>query len=127
MYITIDTASGVPIYLQIINGIKYAIAVGSLKSGDQIPSVRELSSQLTINPNTVLKAIRELEHEKVITIKRGVGAFVSKSGISIKKNERRRIISEMLSKVISQAHHFKISDTRLHDLLQKELKKFKKS
>ncbi|OGL49765.1 MAG: hypothetical protein A2161_00390 [Candidatus Schekmanbacteria bacterium RBG_13_48_7] len=127
MFINIDTSSGIPIYLQIMNGIKYAIAMGSLKPGDQVPSVRELSAQLRINPNTVLKAVRELEHQDILTIKRGLGAFVTNAESSITEKEREKIIRELLSKAISQSIHFKISDKKMHQIFEDELSKFKKS
>jgi GntR family transcriptional regulator len=126
MYIPIDPASGVPIYLQIINGMKYAIAMGSLKPGDQIPSVREISAQLRINPNTVLKAIKELEHENIIFIKRGMGAYVANADSSITEREREEIISEMLKKAVTQAIHFKVSPQRLKQIFDRETKKFDK-
>src|SRR5438045_1981010 len=68
---------GVPIYLQLMEQVKHAIETGALQPGDQLPGIRPLAEQLVINPNTVAKAYRELEHEGVIDLRHGAGAFVT--------------------------------------------------
>jgi len=68
---------GVPIYLQLMEQVKHAVETGVLRPGDQLPGMRPLAEQLVINPNTVAKAYRELEHEGVIELRHGAGAFVS--------------------------------------------------
>jgi GntR family transcriptional regulator len=72
-------ASGVPIYLQLMEQVKYAIETGALRPGDQLPGIRKMAESLVINPNTVAKAYRELEHEGVIEVRHGSGAFISHS------------------------------------------------
>src|SRR5882724_7863360 len=72
-----NPASGVPIYLQLIEQVKHAVETGALRPGEQLPGIRHLSEELVINPNTVAKAYRELEHEGVIELRHGAGAFVS--------------------------------------------------
>src|SRR5512141_1626903 len=67
---------GVPIYLQLMEQVKHAIETGALKPGDQLPGIRPLAEDLVINPNTVAKAYRELDHEGVIELRHGAGAFV---------------------------------------------------
>ena len=74
-----NPSSGVPIYLQLIERVKHAIETGALHAGDQLPGIRPLAERLVINPNTVAKAYRELEHEGVIELRHGAGAFVSAS------------------------------------------------
>ena len=71
---------GVPIYLQLMEQVKHAIETGALRPGDQLPGIRPLAEELVINPNTVAKAYRELEHERVIELRHGSGAFVSENG-----------------------------------------------
>ena len=66
MYIKVNPESGIPLYFQIIKQIKYLVACGALKAGDQLPPVRDLAMQLRINPNTVARAYHELRHEKII-------------------------------------------------------------
>ena len=68
---------GVPIYLQLMEQVKHAIETGALRPGDQLPGMRPLAEELVINPNTVAKAYRELEHEGVIELRHGAGAFVA--------------------------------------------------
>src|SRR5205823_365731 len=70
---------GVPIYLQLMEQVKHAIETGALRPGDQLPGIRPLAEELVMNPNTVAKAYRELEHEGVIELRHGSGAFVSRN------------------------------------------------
>jgi GntR family transcriptional regulator len=75
----IDTHSGVPPYLQISQQVRRALKLGLLEQGDQLPTVKEVVARLAINPNTVSKAYRELEHEGLVAARIGVGTFVAKS------------------------------------------------
>jgi len=78
--LTVDPRSGVPIYLQVIEQVKRSVALGILGSGEQLPTVKQLALDLTINPNTVAKAYRELERDGVIETSPGRGSFVKSSG-----------------------------------------------
>src|SRR5438034_6386580 len=73
----LDTRSGVPTYLQLVQQVRQAIRLGILGAGDQLPTVKEVVSSLAINPNTVLKAYRELDREGLVEGRRGIGTFVS--------------------------------------------------
>jgi GntR family transcriptional regulator len=73
----LDTRSGVPTYLQLAQQVRQAVRLGILRPGDQLPTVKEVVSSLAINPNTVLKAYRELDREGVVEGRRGVGTFVA--------------------------------------------------
>ncbi len=75
----LDTHSGVAPYLQIVQQVKQALRLGLLEVGDQLPTVREVVAQIAINPNTVLKAYRELEHEGLIASRPGQGTFVQRT------------------------------------------------
>src|ERR687885_2940282 len=72
-----NSSSGMPIYLQLMEQVKHAVDTGALKPGEQLPGIRPLAEELVINPNTVAQAYRELEHEGVIELRHGSGAFVS--------------------------------------------------
>jgi GntR family transcriptional regulator len=72
----LDQRSGVPTYLQLVQQVRQAIRLGILQSGDQLPTVKDVVGSLAINPNTVLKAYRELDHEGLVVARRGVGTFV---------------------------------------------------
>jgi GntR family transcriptional regulator len=75
----LDPASGVSTYLQLVQQVRQAIQLGVLREGDQLPTVKEVVAELAINPNTVLKAYRELEHEGLCTGRPGVGTFVTRT------------------------------------------------
>src|SRR3954468_1564369 len=79
MILHLNTASGVPLYLQLIEQVKHAIETGVLRAGDQLPSVRQIAEELLINPNTVARAYRELEHEDIVELKQGSGAYIRES------------------------------------------------
>jgi GntR family transcriptional regulator len=79
MALNLNPASGVPLYLQLMEQIKHAIETGVMRTGEQLPSVRQMAEDLVINPNTVAKAYRELEHEGVIELRHGAGAFIRES------------------------------------------------
>ena len=87
MLVTLDNRDVRPLYLQIMDEIRRAIAVGKLKAEDPLPSVRDLASELVINPRTVSQAYQELEREEVVYVKRGQGTFVSPT---TKRNSRER-------------------------------------
>jgi GntR family transcriptional regulator len=78
--LTVDPRSGVPLYLQIIEQVKRAVAMGALAPGEQLPTVKALALNLTINPNTVARAYRDLEHDGVIETSPGRGSFVRSTG-----------------------------------------------
>ena len=103
MLLSIDITSSVAVYVQIENHVQFAIASGRLQPGDQLPSVRELSEQLEVNPNTVAKAYRDLEVMGLLYTRRGMGVFVNK-GIESKCREdcRKRIIGR-LHEVVAEA------------------------
>jgi GntR family transcriptional regulator len=75
-----NPSSAAPVYLQLIEQVKHAIDVGALRPGDQLPGIRRVAEDLVINPNTVAKAYRELEHDGVIELRQGAGAFVTENG-----------------------------------------------
>jgi GntR family transcriptional regulator len=75
----LDARSGVSPYLQLVHQVRHALRLGLLDEGDQLPTVKEVVGRLAINPNTVLKAYRELEHEGLVSARPGVGTFVTKT------------------------------------------------
>jgi len=75
-----NPSSGVPVYLQLMEQVKHAIETGALRAGEQLPATRKVAEDLVMNANTVTKAYRELEHEGVIELRKGLGAFVARNG-----------------------------------------------
>src|ERR671929_1115259 len=90
MLLRANPSSGIPIYLQLMEQVKHAIETGALRPGDQLPGIRPLAEELVINPNTVAKAYRELEHEGIIELRHGAGAFITGAAREKKLTERVR-------------------------------------
>lgn len=111
-----------PIYRQIIDQIKYQVATGALKEGDQVPSVRQLASQLAVNQNTILKVYNQLCAEKVLRIERGSGTFVAASKQTISAAERKKTVAAILREAAVQAVHLNISLEQMTEQLEKEYK-----
>ncbi len=78
--LSVDARSGYPIYLQLVEQIERGVAIGALKPGEQLPTVKQISSDLVVNPSTVSRALRELEHAGVVTSFPGRGAFITENG-----------------------------------------------
>ncbi len=89
----IDSASGVAPYMQLVQQVRQALRLGLLRTGDRLPTVKEVVAQVAINPNTVLKAYRELEHEGLATGRPGLGTFVTRSlaGSSLAAHDALRV------------------------------------
>lgn len=79
MIFRINHSSGVPLYVQLIEQIKHAVETGALKAGDQLPTIRQVAVDLVVNPNTVVRGYRELEHEGVVELRHGSGAYIRES------------------------------------------------
>jgi GntR family transcriptional regulator len=75
----LNQSSGIPLYLQLMEQVKHAVETGALREGDQLPTIRKVAEDLVMNPNTVVRAYRELEHEGVLELKHGSGAFIKES------------------------------------------------
>ncbi len=100
MQIRIDYDSGVPIYVQIMDRVKHLVATGMLKPGDQLPTIRQLSVELRVDPNTVVHAYRELDREGVISTQQGRGTFISEHPDSEQLSQLRR---ERLNVIVGDA------------------------
>ena len=103
MQFSIDPKSGVPFYRQIIERVKFGIAGGRLTPGDQLPTVRRLAADLSVNPNTVIRAYREMEIEGVLNTQQGSGTFVSDQRPEIDDLERRRMLDQILTELLARA------------------------
>ncbi len=100
MQIRIDYDSGVPIYVQIMDRVKHLVATGMLQPGDQLPTIRQLSVELRVDPNTVVHAYRELDREGVISTQQGRGTFISEHPDSEQLSQLRR---ERLNVIVGNA------------------------
>jgi len=99
----LDLRSGVPVYRQLIDQVRGAMASGALSAGDQLPTVRQLAVDLAINPNTVMRAYRELELGGLLETHQGTGTFISDKKLEQKSEERERQLSQMVSEFAARA------------------------
>src|SRR6185369_6015756 len=99
----LDLHSGVPVYRQIIDQVLAGIAAGSLAAGDQLPTVRQVAVDLEINPNTVVRAYRELEIRGVIETQQGMGTFVANKKIKQDEVERQRRLTQIVTDFVARA------------------------
>jgi GntR family transcriptional regulator len=104
----ISSADGVPIYLQIVNQVKYLIAAGRLAAGDEMPPIRVLAEQLLVNPNTVARAYRELEAAGLVEKRRTAGTYVSDQGSPLARKERLRILTERIDALLAEASQMNV-------------------
>jgi len=116
-----NPASGVPIYLQLMEQVKHSIETGALRPGEQLPGIRPLAEQLVINPNTVAKAYRELEHEGVIELRHGTGAFVSGTARTKKVTDRLRAGQVIVGSAVERLRKSGITDEEIRRLFEAEL------
>jgi GntR family transcriptional regulator len=101
--ISLDHHSGVPIYRQIISQILYAVARGDLPPGTQLPTVRQLAVELSVNPNTVIKAYKELEIRGNLETQQGTGTFISDAEVSITPAEKKRVLTSLCKDMVGRA------------------------
>ena len=127
MFINIDPSSGLPIYIQIAQQIKTAVAMGRLQPEDPLPSVRQLAVELAVNPNTVARAYLDLEIEGVIYKRQGAGTFVSSQGVEMSKGERRRVLNELLEKALVEGVNLGLSERELRDAFERLLEKIQQA
>jgi len=99
----LDMQSGVPVYRQIMDQIHGAIAASALRAGDQLPTVRQLAVDLSVNPNTVVRAYRELEIRGVLTTQQGIGTFISSKTVAPDEAERQRKLTQLVGELMAKA------------------------
>jgi GntR family transcriptional regulator len=107
--IRIDPQSAEPLFTQVVFAVKSAVARGTAKAGDRLPSVRDLARELAINPNTVVRAYELLERDGVLVRRQGAGCFVSDRGSDLAAAERRRQLQELLRRTATEAFHLGFS------------------
>src|SRR5690242_6224532 len=103
LHFQIDLQAGMPVYRQILDQIKYYVASGILKPGDRLPSIRELAQTLAVNPTTVVRVYADLEHEGVVEMQHGRGAFVTARSFRMSSAQRDRKIRELARRLVVEA------------------------
>jgi len=118
LHVNISQGDGVPLYQQLIRQIKHLIATGRLLPDDELPPVRVLAQQLVVNPNTVVRAYRELETEGLIYKRRGAGTYVADKGTPYTQEECKRILGERADTLLVEARNLGYSLDELIGLLK---------
>jgi len=116
-----NPSSGVPIYLQLMEQVKHAIETGALRAGEQLPGIRPLAEELVVNPNTIAKAYRELEHEGIIELRQGAGAFVAEHAGTRKDADRLRAAQATVATAIDRLRDRGVTDDEIRRLFEAEL------
>lgn len=127
MQIHIATHNGVPVYLQIVQQVKYLVAAGRLAAGEELPPIRVLAEQLVINPNTVARAYMELEREGVVVKRHGSGTYVSDEGSPLARRERLKIITKHADALLAEARQMGVDFDELLALLKERRKNLNSS
>jgi GntR family transcriptional regulator len=122
MMMTIDPASFVPIYEQIITGIKNRISLGVLRPDESLPSIRDLAGELVVNPNTVARAYRELEREGLITTRKGKASFVAGGSPALFRREKQRLLAEICDRAVEYASKFGFTAEEIEAAFEESLK-----
>lgn len=116
----LDLKSGVPVYRQLIDQVLIAVASGTLSAGDQLPTVRQLAVDLSINPNTVVRAYKELEIRGMLTTQQGTGTFITAKKVKQDEVQRQRRLTQMVGEFVARASAdgYTVEDimARLHEL-----------
>ena len=119
MFEHVNIHSSVPVYQQIENEVRFAVASGRLEEGDQVPSVHEMSEKLRVNPNTVAKAYRDLEVMGLVFTRRGMGVYINKSAKAKCRDAVRDQIATRWREVVGEAKAAGMSLKELRDILEK--------
>ena len=121
MVFQINFKSGKPVYLQVVDQIKAAAASGALQPGESLPSIRPLAEELRVNRNTIAKAYSELESLGVIETQAGRGCFLKENHSPLRKEVRRKLLTEEIDQAIVQAHHLQVPRDEFVDLVNERL------
>ncbi len=119
MYLPLDFNSGVPIYRQIVNTVRYYIATGRLLAGEQVPSIRELCAKLRVNPATVNRAFRELEASGYLETRRGLGTFVADTPPKLNLTDAQEVLAEKVLALLTEAYRLGLSSDDLIEITER--------
>lgn len=126
MWLEINPRSSVPIYQQVVDGVKELIARGILVSGERIPTVRELAVELSLNPNTIAKAYQRLEQEGIIETMRSRGTFVAGRTEVLDMEAARQQLVDLLEKVLVEAYHLGLTREDIKQLFEDSMHNWEK-
>jgi len=118
-FFRLNASSGVPLYLQLMEQVKHAVEIGALRPGDQLPTIRALAEELTMNSNTVVRAYRELEHDGVVELRHGLGVFVSSSVSG--KGKRMRQAQAVVQSALERLQALGVTEQEIRRMFESEL------
>jgi GntR family transcriptional regulator len=121
MLLRLNPSAGVPLYLQIMQQIRHAVETGALRDGDMLPGIRTLAQDLVVSPNTVAKAYGELEHEGLIDLRHGSGAYISAKRRAKARSEKLASAQGQVRVCIDHLRRLALSDQEIHRLFEAEL------
>jgi len=116
--IRVDPRSAEPLFEQVVFAVKSAVARGTAKTGERLPSVRELARELAINPNTVVRAYEALERDGVVVRRQGAGVFLTGSGSDLAAAERKKQLHDLLRRAVTEAFHLGFTAEDVQKVLQ---------
>jgi GntR family transcriptional regulator len=118
MQIHISPSDGVPIYLQIVNQVKYLVSANRLSPGEELPPIRLLAEQLLVNPNTVARAYRELELAGIVQKRRTTGTYVSNLGSRLNRRDRLKVVIKRIDALLAESRQMNFSMDEIIQLLR---------
>jgi GntR family transcriptional regulator len=118
-FFRLNTSSGVPLYVQLMEQVKHAVETGALRPGDQLPTIRALAQELVMNSNTVVRAYRELEHEGIVELRHGLGVFIS-SSVSARGKVMRQA-QNIVESAIERLRSLGVTEQEMRRLFESEL------
>lgn len=124
MELRINPASRTPIYRQLTEQLREAVARGKLRTGERLPSVRELAGELVVNPNTIARVYTELEREGVLNTRAGLGVFVAQPQAELTRRVRRQRLQKVLDRFMTEAVHLGFSAEEVVSLVEQGVKEF---
>ena len=126
MRFQVSFKTGKPVYLQLVDQVRYAAASGGLRSGDALPSVRQLAEELRVNRNTVAKAYAELESQGVIETLPGKGCFLKENHTPFTRQVRQNLLLQEIDEAVVAAHHLRVDGDTFVELVKERLEFFER-
>ncbi|MDB6056449.1 MAG: GntR family transcriptional regulator [Verrucomicrobiales bacterium] len=126
MVFKVDFKSGKPVYLQLVDQVRYAAASGALRAGEPLPSVRQLAEEMRVNRNTVAKAYTELESQGVIETIAGKGCFLKHANSPFTKHAKEELLEKAIDSAVVTAHHLQVDSDSFLALVRERLAWFER-
>lgn len=119
MIFHLNHSSGIPVYLQLMQQIRHGVETGALRAGERLPTIRSLAEELVVNPNTVVRAYRELQHEGIVELRQGSGAYVGQAVV-----ERRQLMTragKLIGAAVERLTALGLSEEEIRRIVENEL------